>query len=129
MKYKHFLEDQTVETHINNKQTKSSFCNHNLATSPNKWSMDQVEQFISTFADDETSERFKRGRINGESLLYLTKEILLDDLKLSIGSAIVILQTIGKLRERVKKIWLWFIFKFFLHSIVLFLFIFSLCFL
>jgi hypothetical protein len=67
---------------------------------PNKWTIVQVKEFIGHLINVRIGEAFYENEINGQTLLLLAKEDLIDTMKIKLGPSILILKAIKKLRER-----------------------------
>ncbi|XP_059085338.1 polyhomeotic-like protein 2 [Tigriopus californicus] len=71
-------------------------CNDN-AQEVSLWSVDQVGAFVrSLFGDHSLVETFRKEGIDGQSLLLLTEDHLLDHLSVCLGHAIKLLSAINK---------------------------------
>lgn len=69
-----------------------------------KWSVDEVYQFIRNLTSKESyADEFKKQEIDGHSLTLLSQDNIIKDLNIALGQALVIIDKINKLTEKVKK--------------------------
>ena len=72
-----------------------------LATSPDKWSVQDVYEFIKSLPSCESyADEFKRQEIDGQALLLLKEDHLMTAMNMKLGPALKIISRIETLKDK-----------------------------
>jgi len=70
-----------------------------LPSDPNRWTVGHVRDYLKKLPNAITATEFKRYQINDEAFLLLKIKHLLNQMNINLGSALIMLNQIYKLRE------------------------------
>ncbi|CAF2552861.1 unnamed protein product [Rotaria sp. Silwood2] len=91
-----YTSNNSDKIHTSNVQEKETEA---LRCDPKQWTTLQVKEFIVRLTNSIIAEIFVKHQINGESMLMLDMDILLNIMKINLGPALLILRRIVELRE------------------------------